>query len=183
MIIKWCLMARAISGLLCLLFFSVSAIATDIREMDPEDIYKEYTECSRESDACNRHVDELNSRHEGGSWEATKYLSYSLAYVYGDHLDGDRSYELLKKSANAGLPEAMLNLAASYEKSDPILSIDQDYGLALSWYKRAAHAGEGVAIVRLIDAYEDGNMGVEKSAESAGYWKRVREKMTKSCSN
>lgn len=155
------------------LFFSIQANSEAFEGSTSKEVYEMYAECSKEND-CSLYINELESRHESGDWDATLNFSYVFSYGSGSLVDREKGKQLLEKSAEAGLPRAMLRLAAHYENGVPSTIFDRNHDLAISWYRRAAHAGEGIAIARLIDAYEHGNLGVDKNSDSADYWKRVR---------
>lgn len=62
-----------------------------------------------------------------------------LAYLEGIdvEVDRERGVELIKRSAEFGLPEAMKKLAEMYESG---YGVNRDYNLYLKWYEKAIHA-------------------------------------------
>jgi len=87
--------------------------------------------------------------------------------------DLSRGFNLIKEAAERGYTPAMTLLAANYEYWPPV----KNEQMAFAWYSRAALAGEQVAMERLAEAYEKGEVGLEKSPKDAAWWRaRIQQK-------
>ena len=97
-----------------------------------------------------------------GSHDAT----YRLAFFRLGLLDWqpEAAIELISTAAQGGVAEARYWLAWQYE-SGPLLP--NAPGLALSWYLAAADLEHKLALVRLADAYRNGELGLAPDARKA----------------
>ncbi|MBI1308311.1 MAG: hypothetical protein GC129_00435 [Proteobacteria bacterium] len=81
--------------------------------------------------------------------------------------DPSRGFNLIKEAAERGYTPAMTLLAANYEYWPPV----KNEQMAFAWYSRAAFAGEEIAMERLAEAYEKGELELKKSPKDAAWWK------------
>ncbi len=82
---------------------------------------------------------------------AEPFADATKAYHSGDY---ETAYWLIKPLAEAGLPEAQLNLGLLYEKGQ---GVPQDYAEALKWNRKAAEQGNAKALEWFHKAAEQGN--------------------------
>src|SRR4030042_921584 len=83
---------------------------------------------------------------------------YRSAMTYLESLgdiatDVPRVLELLRKSAELGNSDAMLELAYIYQRG---YAVNRDKSMALEWLRKAAEAGKGVAMLALAAAFSAG---------------------------
>lgn len=71
----------------------------------------------------------------------------------------DVAIPMVRDAAAAGVSEAQYWLAWQYE-AGPLL--EHDEAIALGWYQRAANADHRLAIARLAQAYEVGELGLPR---------------------
>jgi TPR repeat protein len=74
-----------------------------------------------------------------------------------DGWNPERATPLIRQAADAGVPEAQYWMAWQLEQG-PLL--DNDPIAARRWYEAAAEQSHRLALVRLADAYELGQLGV-----------------------
>lgn len=74
----------------------------------------------------------------------------------------------LEALAGRGLVPAQHLLGDLFERGD---AVPADPAQALTWYQRAAEAGHRPAIERLIQAYQDGELGLQPNQERADAWR------------
>lgn len=101
---------------------------------------------------------------EAGSAEAQVRLAYLLDYAE----DNERAVRWYRAAAEQEYPEGIAGLATMYAKGE---GVAQDSGLALELFEKAGEAGHTGSIRVLISAYERGELGVEKDATQAAYWR------------
>ena len=77
--------------------------------------------------------------------------------------------EYLKKSAEQGYAQALVELGSVYCSGNPALNIPQDYTMALDLFRRAAEQGYPMAQIYIGRMYENG-WEVEKSKKKAEEW-------------
>lgn len=110
---------------------------------------------------------------EGGDLEAQYHLSFFYFYgLAGVEESAERGVELIKDAAHAGLPEAQYWMGWQTEEGG---ALKTDEAIALEWYMRAADSGSSLAMQRLANAYEQGELGLLKNADRATYWRRKSE--------
>jgi TPR repeat protein len=80
----------------------------------------------------------------------------------------DSAIPLIREAATAGVPEAQYWLAWQYE-TGPLL--DHDEAIALGWYRRAANSNHRLAISRLAQAYESGELGLVRDPVLAAQYR------------
>jgi TPR repeat protein len=80
----------------------------------------------------------------------------------------DLAVPRITAAAAAGIPEAQYWLAWQHE-AGPLL--DHDAGVALGWYQRAAGANHRLALARLAQAYEAGELGLPRDASRAAEYR------------
>lgn len=80
----------------------------------------------------------------------------------------DSAIPLIREAAAAGVPEAQYWLAWQHE-AGPLLPHDE--AIALGWYRRAANAGHRLAVGRLAEAYELGELGLARNPALAAQFK------------
>ncbi len=86
-------------------------------------------------------------------------------------LDGwspERATPLIREAANRGVAEAQYWLAWQYE-TGPLL--DNDEATALYWYQAAAEQDHRLALQRLADAYEHGELGLKVNTFQAAQFR------------
>lgn len=80
----------------------------------------------------------------------------------------DVAIPMIRDAAGAGVPEAEYWLAWQYE-AGPLLP--HDPAVALGWYERAANANHRLAVARLAQAYEAGELGLPRDPLRAATYK------------
>lgn len=99
--------------------------------------------------------------------------------LYGHllHLHGDTSQSkiqggiYLQRAADMGDMKAQYFIGRLFENGFELyFSIDEDK--AVSYYQLAAEQGHIIAINRLIDIYENGEMQIPQDPEKADYWRQ-----------
>jgi hypothetical protein len=95
---------------------------------------------------------------EAGSADARYQLALFHLGLAGEW-QPESAIPLIRDAAGAGVAEAQYWLAWQYE-AGPLL--DHDQALALSWYQRAANVKHRLAIGRLAQAYERGELGLAR---------------------
>jgi hypothetical protein len=98
--------------------------------------------------------------HEAGTGSADARYQLALFHLgLAGEWQPEAALPLIRDAAGAGIPEAQYWLAWQYE-AGPLL--DHDDALALGWYQRAANADHRLAIGRLAQAYERGELGLSR---------------------
>lgn len=85
---------------------------------------------------------------------------YQLALIHlglAGRWEPDQALPLIRRAADAGIPEAQYWLAWQFEEG-PLLPDDQP--AALRWYEAAAASRHRLALERLARAYERGELGL-----------------------
>ena len=103
------------------------------------------------------------------SGDAGAMFDVADAYFYGGsgvEKDMSQFFAWTKKAADAGLPEAMLNLAIAYKDG---VGVEKDMSQFSAWTKKAADAGLPEAMFNLAFAYKNG-WGVEKDMSQLFAW-------------
>ena len=103
------------------------------------------------------------------SGDAGAMFDVADAYFYGGsgvEKDMSQFFAWTKKAADAGLPEAMLNLAIAYKDG---VGVEKDMSQFSAWTKKAADADLPEAMFDLAIAYKDG-LGVEKDMSQLFAW-------------
>jgi TPR repeat protein len=101
---------------------------------------------------------------EAGSPEAQVRLAYLLDYAE----DNERALYWYREAAEQGYTEGIAGLASMYAKGE---GVEEDPQRALELFEQAGEAGHAGSIRVLIGAYEKGDLGVEKDATKADYWR------------
>ena len=151
--------ARLLTVLLLGLLATAPALAGQCRarvrplllttEAEPGELAQVRELCSAEADA--------------GDPQATYQLAL-LALGVAGNFDPDKAIPLISDAASRGVAEAQYWLAWQYE-AGPLLP--HDSAMALDWYQRAAVLNHRLALARLADAYEHGELGVTADARTA----------------
>jgi TPR repeat protein len=107
------------------------------------------------------------SEADGGDADA----EYQLALFdlgLGGEWHPDQAIPRIRDAAGRGVAEAQYWLAWQYE-AGPLLAHDQ--AVALGWYQRAANANHRLAVARLAQAYEAGELGLSRDPLLAAEYK------------
>ncbi len=86
----------------------------------------------------------------------------------GGRWDPETAIPKILDAAGRGVAEAQYWLAWQYE-AGPLLP--DDAAIALGWYQRAANAGHRLAIARLAQAYEAGELGLARDPLAAARYR------------
>lgn len=89
---------------------------------------------------------------------------YQLAFFHlglAGRWEPEQGIPLIRRAAEAGVPEAQYWLAWQSESG---AQLGRDERAALQWYERAAAGRHKLALIRLADAYEKGELGVVPDA-------------------
>lgn len=104
---------------------------------------------------------------------------YALALCFaqnkGVDVDFEKAMDYLKKSAEQGYAQALVDLGSVYCSGNPALNIPQDYTMALDLFRRAAEQGYPMAQIYMGRMYENG-WEVEKSKKKAEEWYKKAER-------
>jgi TPR repeat protein len=92
---------------------------------------------------------------EAGDPVATYQMSFF--YLGLDGWDTEKATALIEAAARQGVPEAQYWLAWQYDEG-PLLPDDRS--LAREWYERAADNDHPLALYRLAEAYDGGELGL-----------------------
>ena len=101
---------------------------------------------------------------EAGLPEAQVRLAYLLDYAE----DNEQAVHWYQAAADQGNRDGVAGLASMYAKGE---GVERDPQRALELYEQAGEAGDQSSIRVLISAYEKGELGVEKDAGQAEYWR------------
>jgi TPR repeat protein len=130
-------------------------------QADPGQLAQVRELCSAEADA--------------GDPQATYQLALLALGVAGT-FEPDKALPLISDAASRGVSEAQYWLAWQYE-AGPLLP--HDSVLALDWYQRAAALNHRLALARLADAYEHGELGMPVDARKAGEFRARQSRCMK----
>ena len=100
---------------------------------------------------------------DAGDAEATYQLSF-FALGLGGHWQPEQAIPLIRSAADRGVTEAQYWLAWQSE-SGP--ELPHDPAIALGWYEKAAAGRHRLALQRLADAWERGELGLPVNARKA----------------
>jgi TPR repeat protein len=91
---------------------------------------------------------------------------YQLSLFYLGLIDWnvDKALPLIMNAAQSGVPEAQYWLAWQYD-AGPLLP--DDIALARRWYEQAGENDHRLALQRLADAYQNGDLGLTVDARKA----------------
>lgn len=103
------------------------------------------------------------SEADAGDPMATYQLALARLGVNG-RFEPETAIPMIREAAEGGVSEAQYWLAWQYE-AGPLLS--HDILTALGWYERAAGRNHKLAIARLAEAYERGELGLATDAGKA----------------
>ena len=92
---------------------------------------------------------------------------YLCGSIYKDHNYLKEAVFWLQKAAELGYAEAQVKLARMYAEGD---GVEQNTGLMLSWYIKAAKQGNKTAQQALGVIYSTGLYGAPKDIDEAEYW-------------
>lgn len=95
---------------------------------------------------------------------------YQLSLLYLGLIDWqpDKAIPMIRSAAESGVAEAQYWLAWQYE-SGPLLENDPEF--ALRWYLRAGEQEHRLALDRLANAYEKGELGMTADQRLAGRYR------------
>jgi TPR repeat protein len=79
---------------------------------------------------------------------------YALGGIHDTRKEYVQAFVWFTKGAEAGLPNAMFNLACCLDEGKGVAAAD--YPAAADWYRRAADAGVGEAAANLASMYTSG---------------------------
>jgi len=162
--------------LLCLWYLPVLAQAGDCRtlvrplllqaEPDAAELARVRSLCTAEAAA--------------GDADATYQLSF-FSLGLGGNWQPDEAIPLIRSAADDGITEAQYWLAWQSEAGP---ALPHDASTALGWYERAAAGNHRLALQRLADAWERGELGLpvdaRKSLELRARIRRCEEENTQS---
>ena len=163
---------RAILPTFCALTCAVSAVAGECRsaarplllspQPEPAALEGARRVCQAEADrgdADALYVLALFDLGLGGAWQP------------------DHAIPRIMDAAGRGVAEAQYWLAWQYE-AGPLMPHDQ--ALALDWYRRAANGDHRLAIARLAQAYETGELGLPRDPLLAAEYKARQQQCLRS---
>ena len=119
--------------------------------------------------ACANNIDLLISRCD----EKMNSKREELAERLFEESKIEELIKLSKPCAEKGHPFYQFSLGIIYMNSSMMKVINRkvDYNLAYKWMIKAANQGYEDAILILIDAYSQGDMGIDKDMSKYKYWK------------
>ncbi len=100
---------------------------------------------------------------EAGDAEATYQLSF-FALGLGGNWQPEQAIPLIRSAAGRGVAEAQYWLAWQSEAGP---ELPHDPAIALGWYEKAAAGRHRLALQRLADAWERGELGLPVNARKA----------------
>jgi TPR repeat protein len=104
-------------------------------------------------------------QHEADAGDAQATYQLALARLgLNGRFEPETAIPMIRDAAGRGVSEAQYWLAWQYE-SGPLLM--HDTAAALDWYRRAAERNHRLAIARLAEAYEHGELGLAADAGKA----------------
>jgi TPR repeat protein len=149
---------RALATLVCLLAFGTAAGGECRGAMRPLLLQ------SRADPPALQAAEALCQR-EAGAGDAQATYQLALARLgLNDRFEPQTAIPMIRDAAGRGVSEAQYWLAWQYE-AGPLLA--HDTGAALDWYQRAAALNHRLAIARLAQAYERGELGLAADAGKA----------------
>ena len=100
---------------------------------------------------------------------------------YFSYPNAKAAFTYFSDAANRRNVPAMVMLASMYEGAKYVrdqkgMTSEMANKAALVWYMRAADGGVGLAIDRMVEVYEKGELGMEKSQKEADSWRRTPRK-------
>jgi TPR repeat protein len=98
------------------------------------------------------------------------YAMYALGSIHDVRKEHEQAVAWFTKAAEAGLPEAMINLGCSLDEGEGVAAADPQ--AAMGWFRRAADAGHGGAAQNISAMYTVGTGGVARSKRRAMQWLR-----------
>lgn len=111
------------------------------------------------------------SEADAGDPEATYQLALFSLGLAGNW-QPDEAIPLVQSAANDGVPEAQYWLAWQSEAGP---ALPHDRAIALAWYQKAADGNHRLALQRLADAWEHGELGLPVNGrKSLEYRARIR---------
>jgi hypothetical protein len=125
-------------------------------EPAPDTIESVRAQCRREADT--------------GSADAAYQLG-TMDLGLGGHFDQAEATSLIQDAAGRNVPEAQYWVAWQHE-AGPYLA--HDAALARDWYLKAAALNHKLAIARLADAYEKGELGLPVDAKEAAKYRALQ---------
>jgi TPR repeat protein len=107
---------------------------------------------------------------EAGSPEAQVRLAYLLDYAE----ENEKAVHWYRAAADQAYPDGIAGLAGMYAKGE---GVAQDTTKARELFEQAGEAGDEESIRVLIGAYEKGELGVDKDAAQAAYWREKKARL------
>ena len=98
-----------------------------------------------------------------GSAEAQAWLGYIFDYSEDD----EEAVAYYRAAAEQGNVRGLVGLGEMYAKGE---GVEKDIDRARSYFIEAAEMGHETSIRALVDAYENGGLGVEPDRGQASYW-------------
>ena len=92
----------------------------------------------------------------------------------GAEFDQYKGISLFRQSAEAGYHVAQAFMGFAAENGDDVF-VAKDEAVALEWYQKAAQANHCVAIRRLEQAYQNGELGLSVNEDKAAEWRQRRD--------
>lgn len=108
-------------------------------------------------------IQEICEREANGGDSIAEY-QLSLFYLGLTDWNVDKAVPLIVSAANRGVPEAQYWLAWQYD-AGPLLP--DDMAMARSWYEMAGENDHRLALQRLAEAYQKGELGLPVDARKA----------------
>ena len=107
---------------------------------------------------------------EGGDNRSLYHLGVMNFYGLGGAVfDHQLAVDRMKRSAQGGYHVAQSFMGVLSENGDNVI-VRKNAGDALAWYTKGAEGGHCVSVRRLAQAYEKGELGLEKDVDQAGRW-------------
>jgi TPR repeat protein len=94
---------------------------------------------------------------EKAAGQGHAYAMFQLGNIHRTRKEHERAVEWYTKGAEAGLPNAMVNLGNCLDTGSGVA--EPDYPAAAGWFRRAADAGFGMAASSLSNLYTVGRGG------------------------
>ena len=118
--------------------------------------------------------DPILAEHSAAQYHLGVLHFYGLG---GAEFDQHRGMRLFRRSAEAGYPVAQAFMGFVTENGDDV-SVAKNETAALAWYQKAAQGNHCVAVRRLEQAYQNGELGLGVDEAKAAEWRQKRSTCT-----